>query len=177
MTRYFVAHLPLALAVASSAPSACAAAHNVRLEAAQALYENKEIVGYACVEDKSCSWAEFAANLDVKALNLGASPRKEVDAILVEPSRKGRQFFSAVFIKQAGKYVIVFSPDTALSGLKIVPEIRGDLHVLRGTERESAESWKETDYGFDCKSNQYAAIRTRCYQQKEGKTVRNKCDG
>lgn len=168
--------LPFILVLFSSVAAACPAANNVPVEAAQVLFKNTEVVEYVCVENKRCSQDEFAANLDVKPLDLGATPRSKVDAILVEPSRKGRQFFSSIFIKQASKYTIIFSPDTTLSGIKIVPEIKSGLHVLRGTERESAESWKEIDYGFDCKSNQYAVIRTRCYQQKEGKPVRNKCD-
>lgn len=168
--------MPLILALLSFGASDCRSATNIPLEATQALFKYTEAVEYVCVENESCSHKEFAAKLEVKGLDLGTSPRKKLDAILVEPSRKGRQFFSAVFIKQAGKYVIIFSPDTTLSGIKIVPEIKSGLHVLRGTERESAESWKEIDYGFDCKSNQYAVIRTRCYQQKEGKPVRNKCD-
>lgn len=168
--------LSLVLILFSTVATACPAASKVPTEAARALFQNAEVVEYVCVENKRCSQEEFAAYLDVKEISLGATPRKKVDAILVEPSRKGRQFFSAVFVKNAGKFALVFSPDTTLSGIKAMPEIKSDMRVLRGTERESAESWKEIDYGFDLKSKQYSEIRTRCYQQKNGKPASTKCD-
>ncbi|MES2319853.1 MAG: hypothetical protein V4631_20430 [Pseudomonadota bacterium] len=168
--------LLLCLIFFSSVVSACPAEGKLPVDALQMLYRNQEVMEYVCVGNPTCDESEFLANLDVKEINLSSSPDKKISAVLVEPTKKGRQYFSAVFVKNACESQMVFSPDTSLSGLKIMTASKNRFYILRGTERDSTESWKETDYGYDSKLKQYTEIKTRCFREKNGKSVAIKCD-
>jgi len=159
----------------SSLVSACPAESVLPSDAVQALYKNSEVLQYICVENLNCSADEFMKGLEVKEVNLSSIPRERRRALLVEPVKKGRQFFSAVFLVKDGESRMVFSPDTTLSGLKILPISKNRLYILRGTERESNEAWKETDYGFDRQSQQYKQVATRCFRENDGKSIQVKC--
>lgn len=161
----------------SSIASACPHESKLPSDALQILYKKPEILAYICVERSNCSKNEFLASLDVKEIILSTRPHEEIKAIMVEPIKKGRQYFTAIFMISACKSHMIFSPDTSLSGLKVMPNSKNGLHVLRGTERESTESWKETDYGYNLRAKQYAEIGTKCFSEKNGKTVAVKCGG
>lgn len=167
--------LLLSLIFFSAVVSACPAENAVPADALHALYENSEVLNYVCVENPNCSKDEFVKGLEVKELNLGSDPRAKQPALMVEPVRKGRQYFSAVFFRTSIGLRMVFSPDLTLSGLKVLPAVKNRLYVLRGTERNSNVSWKDTDYGYDHKNKQYMPITTRCFQDEGGKAVAVKC--
>lgn len=155
----------------SAAVAARAPAIVVPPDAARILHTDPEVVAYVCVDNQSCTVDEFAEGLEATEVLLSANPREKQAAFMVEPVRKGRQYFSAVFFKTPDGVRMVFAPDTTLSGLQVLPVIKHGYFIVRGTERESNVSWKEIDYGYDRGKKQYLPLNTRCLKYEGGKAA------
>jgi hypothetical protein len=167
--------LAICLIFCSTAATACVAADKLPPGALHTLYKNTELVEYVCVENASCTEGEFAAKIDVKEVNLSSRPQGKFNALVVEPTKKGKQYFTAIFTADPSRPELIFSPDTSMSGIKIMPNSKNNMRILRSTELESTEAWKQTDYGYDAKTKQYMEIKTTCFHEKNGKGIAVKC--
>lgn len=156
--------------------SACPPDEKMIKSAMEQLYADEELVNYICIENKDCDLNEFSSKLDLTRPDLNPSSKKRVEALLAEPTKKNKQYFSALFIKTGCMYQMALSPDTSLSGIKIIKKNRKKLNIIRSLERETNELWKETDYGYDPKLKQFIAIRTRCYRDQEGNSISRTCE-
>jgi hypothetical protein len=153
------------LSVASSAAIACGPEAAMRLEAIRTLYSDADLARYVCVENGECDLDAFAAQLAVNNVSLGPDASA---AIQIEPLRKGRQYFSAIFQLAQCKYQMVFAPDTTLSDVKLLKQQKNNYYILRAVERDSTETWKEYDFAYDPAAHQYGEPTTRCYRAKGG---------
>ncbi|GGY28613.1 hypothetical protein GCM10007387_08470 [Pseudoduganella albidiflava] len=94
----------------------------------------------------------------------------------VEPARKGRLYFSAIFVKEKLGYRLAFAPDLGFSDVKLLRQQDGGYYMLRAVERDSAEAWKEFDFRYDPIAQQYIQVRTRCYYVgTSGKVIQAGC--
>jgi hypothetical protein len=172
LIKYFIAGF---FAVTPFVASACEAEAHLRADALRTLYADQDITRYVCVDNEKCSFEDFSRQLETKQISLGPESTTSL-AIQVEPLRKGRQYFSAVYLLDQCKYHMVFAPDTTLSGVKFLKQIKNNFYVLRAIERNSAESWKEYDFAYDSPVRQYNLMKTRCFRMGENKTLNVKCD-
>jgi hypothetical protein len=161
----------------SSSASACPQDESARSGALRTLYSDADLVRYVCVENSECSFSEFSEQLDVKTVDLnGGHVVAPVPGLQVEPLRKGRQYFSAVFARNGCNYELVFAPDTAFSDLKILKEQKNGFFLLRAVEPCSDQEWKEYDFTYDPSASSYSETRTRCYRVRGAKRMNVKCD-
>ena len=137
------------------------------------MYADADLARYVCVENGECDIGEFSAQLEVKPVSLGPNAPA---AIQIEPVRKGRQYFSAIFQLDQCKYQLLFAPDTTLSDVKLLQQQKNNFYILRAVERDSTGAWKEYDFVYDPKARQYGEPATRCYRSKGGKDIKVKCD-
>jgi len=142
------------LSMISPVVLACGPEAAMRLEAFRTLYADPDVARYVCVDDGACGIEEFSRQLDVTAVSLNPAG---AEGIQIEPSRKGAQYFSALFLRDQCRYKMVFAPDTTLSGIKLLKRQKNNFYVLRAMERDSAEAWKEYDFAYDPATRQYAA--------------------
>jgi hypothetical protein len=161
------------LSILSSVVLACEPEAALRLDAVRTLYADPDVARYVCVDNGQCGIEEFTSQLEVKPVAL--SPKGGA-AIQVEPLRKGRQYFSAIFLQDQCKYKMVFAPDTTLSDVKLLKQQKNNFYILRAVERDSTEAWKEYDFAYDPVALQYSEPKTRCYKSAGGKNVVVKCD-
>jgi len=116
------------------------------LNAVKALYWGKEITQYVC-HDEPCDINEFAERLSLKKIRLAKNAHTD-DGLQIEPSVKGRQYFSYIYLfdQSACDYVPVFSADTSFSGVQVLKDVRHGYHTLRAHEQRSIDRFSETDF-------------------------------
>lgn len=145
----------------------------MRLEAIRTIYSDPDIVRYVCPDSGNCDIHEFSEKLDINTILLNVKGAK---GIQIEPTNKGAQFFSAIFLQEQCKYKMVFPPDITFNGVKILAKQKNNFYVLRATERESAEAWKEYEFSYDATAHQYSDPKTRCFRVSGGRTTSVKCE-
>lgn len=156
---------------------ACEPESQMRTEAIRMLYADPDLTRYVCVANPDCGMDEFAAQLDVTPVALSPSAlNSKVQGLLISPTRKGSQFFSAVYMLEQCRYVMVFAPDTTFSDLKVIPKVRSGFYMLRAVERDSADTWKEYDYSFDLGARQYSNASVHCYRFRHSTKTAVPCD-
>lgn len=140
------------------------------------LFRDKELVDYVCADsDGHCVVAEFGRRLKSKRIDIAASPGRKSEAILVEPVVKHRQYFSAMFAKHGREYREIFSADTSMSGITILPAVRNGYLVVQAVARDSNSDWMETDFVFDPKRAYYRPGKTRCMRELDGEVAERQC--
>lgn len=140
----------------------------MRAEALRALYTDSDVVAYVCTGATPCDIGVSARGLEVTPLSLGeATSALALSGIKVEPQRKGRQYFTNIFVREQCRYRPIFSGDTSLSGVTLLPQQVNGFHLLRAYERGSALGWKEYDYAYDTAIRYYRLRRTRCFQAND----------
>lgn len=112
------------------------------------IYSDSEIRNYVCGSENSCTPQDFKKKLDIQKVKLRTTASTD-DGIIVEPTRKGLQYFTAVFHKKACHYRLVFYPDTTLSGLKILSKSKNGFFIIKTSENKSREEWIEITYIYD----------------------------
>lgn len=152
---------------------ACDAESTMRLDAVGTLYADADIARYVCTDNGECSIEEFSKQLEIKAISLNS---EGAAAIQIEPMRKGKQYFSAIFLQDQCRYRMVFAPDTTLSSVKLLTKQRNNFYMVRGVERDSTEAWKEYDFTYDAVARQYSDPKTRCFRASGGKNTIVKCE-
>ena len=170
MKRYFLVGL---LSLFSSVVLACDSESTTRLEAIRTLYADSDIARYVCTDNGECSIEEFSKQLDIKEISLNP---EGAAAIQIEPMRKGRQYFSAIFLQDQCRYRMVFAPDTTLSSVKLLKKQKNNFYMVRAVERDSTEAWKEYDFTYDAVAQQYSDPKTRCFRARGGKNRIVKCE-
>lgn len=169
--RNFV--LIVVLSLFSPMVSACEPEATMQLDAVRTLYADPDISRYVCVDNAECSLEEFSGQIEIKVVSLNP---KGAAAIQVEPMRKGKQYFSAIFLQDQCRYKMVFAPDTTLSDVKLLKTQKNNFYMLRAVERDSTEAWKEYEFSYDPVARQYTDPRTRCFKAVGGKNVIVKCE-
>lgn len=162
-----------ALSLISSIGFACEPEAAMRLAAIRTLYADADIARYVCSGNNECSIEEFASRVDVKPVKLNT---EGTPAIQIEPTRKGNQYFSAIFLQEQCKYNMVFSPDTTLSSVKLLKTTKNRFYIVRAVERDSTHAWKEYDFAYDPATKRYSAPTTRCFQIRAAKSVLVPCE-
>lgn len=162
-----------ALGLISSIGLACEPEAVMQLAAVRSLYSDPDIARYVCVDNSECTSEEFSRQVEVRAVKLNT---EGTPAIQIEPRRKGRQYFSAIFLQEQCRYNMVFAPDTTLSSVKLLKTKKNNFYIARAVERDSTEAWKEYDFSFDLATRQYSAPFARCYMAHGAKIVRVKCE-
>lgn len=152
---------------------ACEKEATMRLDAIRTLFADPDIARYVCVDNGECSIEEFSGQVEMKMLSLNP---EGAAAIQVEPMRKGKQYFSAIFLQDQCRYRMVFAPDTTLSDVKLLKTQKNHFYMLRAVERDSTEAWKEYEFSYDPVARQYTDPRTRCFRVVGRKSVIVKCE-
>ncbi|WP_165497821.1 hypothetical protein [Pseudoduganella albidiflava] len=145
--------------------------------ALRTLYDDAEVNRYVCSDDPACDFEEFSSRLDARNVALTSSSAPSfLMGMQVEPARKGRLYFSAIFVKEKLGYRLAFAPDLGFSDVKLLRQQDGGYYMLRAVERDSAEAWKEFDFRYDPIAQQYIQVRTRCYYVgTSGKVIQAGC--
>jgi hypothetical protein len=141
-----------------------------------ALFRDKELVVYVCPEsDGHCSVAEFGRRLESRKIDVATSPGRTSETILVEPVKKHRQYFSAIFAKHGHEYREIFAADLSMSGITILPTARHGYFVVQAVARDSYADWTEIDFVFDPNSAYYRPEETRCVRNLDGEIAVCEC--
>lgn len=163
------------LALISTAVFACPPEDELIKSATQIIYADADIRNYVCAENTSCNFDEFFPKVTVTKVDLIPPGNPMQEGVLVEPSNRGLQYFSAIFLRRECAYHLAFSPDVTLSGVKILDRNHNGMRLIRAIERDSTVRWNEIDYAFDEHTKTYVEIRKRCYGAKGKAAVRVKC--
>jgi hypothetical protein len=157
----------------SSVAFACAPEAAMQAAAIRSLYADADIARYVCIDNSECSVEEFSREVEVKAVSLNTDG---TPAIQIAPRRKGKQYFSALFLQEQCKYNLVLAPDTAFSSVKLLNTKKDNFYIARAVERDSTEAWKEYDFSYDRVSKQYSAPTIRCFKARGVKSIRVPCE-
>ena len=156
----------------SSTVFACGPESTMLQEAVRQTFADPDIVRYVCL-DSDCTIEEFSEKIDIKAVALNS---KGTAGIQIEPLLKGKQYFSAIFLKDQCKYRMVFAPDITLSSVRLIKKQKNNFYVVRAVERDSVGAWKEYDFAYDAAVKQYSEPEMRCFRTSGGKNVVVKCE-
>ena len=164
------------LALHASEAACCAAEKTLRTDAVRSLYGDSDVVQYVCGEVQ-CTVQAFAKGLDIRKLRIAAGTTAD-DALLVEPAKKARQYFSALYLldRKACLYRLVFAPDVTASSLTLLPRVHDNHYDVRSFQRDGAAYWREEDFSYDAGKSRYVRIITRCFAWVDDKTKRVPCD-
>ncbi len=99
-------------------------------------YADKELVYYLCVDSPACTVSQFGARLEASSVRLRVDAAGCNDALLVEPIRKQRQFFSVLFVR-SGAYRMMHFADLSTNGLTVLPLSRNGYYLISERMRES----------------------------------------
>ena len=167
----------LILSLLAGTVSACPDAGDTRPALPQRVLEqlaaNDDVKQYVCAEAASCTAQELGEGLAASGLRLKPAAAAD-DALLVEPTRKGRQFFSAIFV-DGDNARMVFGPDVSMTGVRVLPRVRNGYYMLRSVSRDSTVEWDEYDFAYDTAKQQYWPAGRKCYAQVQGKAKARKC--
>lgn len=141
------------------------------------LYKDSELVAYICVEYSKCTASKFGDRLEAKKIHISADPKAKTDAILVEPVKKNRQYFSAIFEVRKGKYDPIFLPDTSMSGITVLPASRDGYRLVQAYVHATNADWEEIDFAYDRHKKQYLAAKTACFTSVDDKPIARPCGG
>ena len=151
---------------------ACLTSEGIK-SAVSMLYLDEDVKRYVCNFEARCSEASFLSQLEVK--NILFNSKKE--GLLIEPKAMGKQFFSALFLKEECDYRMIFSPDVSMSGIKMLPVQINGMPKLRATERESNDEWSELEYVFSKKAGIYSFLKKDCYRNAiDNKILKISCN-
>ncbi|MFC7419015.1 hypothetical protein ACFQNF_03900 [Iodobacter arcticus] len=141
--------------------NACPSEDQMRQSIFAELFLDNDVVYYVCVENKNCDLEEFKSKLQVSQENFNNSSKGSIEALLVEPINKYKQYFSAVYFKDKCTYRLVFYPDVTLSGISILKRSYNDVRLIRTVEIESSVKWQEFEYGYSKKSKNFILLKKR----------------
>lgn len=168
--------LVLAAGLQISVANAQVASASPPAEIVAALFQDAELVSYVCADrDGKCSAVEFGGRLEGRSVDIKAPSAQPVKAILVEPVRKHRQYFSAIFVKEGTRYREIYSADLSFSGTTILPSVRNGYFMVQGVVRDSNAYWKEVDFIYDSARKYYWPEKTRCFQDVDGEISMREC--
>lgn len=157
----------------SSRGSCCVDSPLARTEAARSLYADRDIVNYVCIDEAECKFEAFFSRLTLKDVSLNNSGAQ---GLQIEPKTKGRQYFSAIFLNDRGKYHLVFAPDTSYSDVSIRKTSLNKFYPVVAIERESTDKWKEYTFNFDAVHMQYMNPQVQCVAKRGNHTIFSKCE-
>jgi len=164
------------LALCATDAACCAAEPTLRSGALRSLYGDSDAVQYVCGEVE-CTLQEFIKGLATRRLRLAAGATVD-DALLIEPQRKGRQYFSALYLldRQACFYRLVFAPDVSASSLRLLASVHDNHYDVRSVQRDSADKWREENFSYEASQSRYVSSVTRCFADVDGKTKSVPCE-
>lgn len=140
------------------------------------VYTDEDAKNYVCLTNPACDVDTFSAGVTATKIDLGSKNDGIIDGLLIEPSKPGRQYFSALFVKDKNFYRMVFSPDVTLSGLNILSKRLNGMPLIRSSERESNESWVDFEYAYFKNKKAYSLVKKLCYKAGDGASpMRVKC--
>ena len=161
--------------MAASIAWCCPTVSTPGANAVKSLYLDKEIVQYVCNEEP-CDINAFTERLSIEKVRLARSARAE-DGLQIEPSVKGTQYFSYIYLldPKACEYLEVFAADTSFSGAQVLKEVRHGYHIIRAHERQSIEHFSTADFSFDPVKRSYVQTSERCFDGSEDIVKTVKC--
>lgn len=160
------------LGLFSSTVCACESERMMLLEAVRQIYADPDIVRYVCTAG-DCPIAEFAEKIDIQPVSLNS---QGAAGIQIEPVLKGKQYFSAFYLKDQCQYRMVFAPDTTFSNVRLIRKEKNNFYMLRAVERDSAEAWKEYYFAYDPEIRQYTEPEMLCFSTSGGENGVVKCE-
>ena len=131
--------------------------------AVKSLYLDKEIVQYVCNEEP-CDINAFTERLSIEKVRLATSARVE-DGLQIEPSVKGRQYFTYIYLfdQNACDYVEIFAADTSFSGAQVLKQVRHGYHTIRAHAQQSIDHFSTADFSFDLIKRTYVQTSETCF--------------